>query len=119
MENLLIPVFGIVFTFGAPVLIVWLALRYNERKKVLMHETINKLVESNQPVPAELISAFEQKPRANMLQNGIILLGVSAGLFVFLQTLTNIEIASVAAIPLSLGLAFLLVARMEKQQDSE
>lgn len=119
MENILIPLFGIVFTFGAPVLIVWFALRYNERKKELMHDTINKLVETNQPVPAELISAFEQKPRANMLQNGIILLAVSVGLFVFLQTLTNIKIASIAAIPLSLGLAFLLVARMEKKQAAQ
>ncbi|MBB3167462.1 DUF6249 domain-containing protein [Simiduia aestuariiviva] len=118
MDGILIPIFGIMFTFGAPVIIVWLALRYNERKKALMHETINKLVETNQPVPTELISAFEQRPRTNMLQNGIILLGVAVGLFVFLQTLTSIKIASVAAIPLSLGLAFLLIARMEKSQDA-
>jgi hypothetical protein len=114
MEGLLIPIFGIIFTFSTPVLIVWLALKFNEKKKTLMHDTINKLVDSGQPVPTELISAFEQKPRANMQQNGIVLLGVALGLFVFLYTLTTIKIASVAAIPLFLGLAFLLIARLEK-----
>ena len=115
MENVLIPIFGIIFTFGAPVLIVWLAFKHYGYKKALMHETINKLVDAGQPVPPELISAFEKKPGSHMLQNGVILLGVAIGLFIFLYTLTGLDIASVAAIPLFIGLAFLILAKFDKR----
>lgn len=114
MEDLLIPIFGIVFVFGSPVVIVALALAAYNRKRALMHETINKMVDSGQPVPADMIAAFEANKPGNHLKAGALLLATGLGLAFFLTVLTGPKIASVAALPLFLGVAFLILHKLDK-----
>lgn len=114
MEDLLIPIFGIIFVFGSPVVIVALALAAYKRKRALMHETINKMIDSGQPVPADMIAAFEANKPANHLKVGAILLATGLGLAFFLTVLTGPKIASVAALPLFLGVAFLILHKLDK-----
>ena len=47
MDELWIPILGIIAVFSAPVFIVWLALRAHHQKRTLLHETINKLIEKD------------------------------------------------------------------------
>jgi len=119
MNELWIPILGIFAVFGAPITIVWLALKAYSQKRALMHDTINKLIEKGQPVPADLIKAFEAKKPMNHVQVGVILLSTGIGLGIFLWVLTNLEIASVAAIPLCLGIGFLILSRLGSAEPSE
>ena len=90
MNELWIPILGIIAVFGAPVFIVWLALRAHHQKRTLLHETINKLIEKDQPVPADMIKAFDTKKPMNHLQTGVILLSVGIGLGFFSNNFNNI-----------------------------
>ena len=119
MDELWIPILGIIAVFSAPVFIVWLALRAHHQKRTLLHETINKLIEKDQPVPADMIKAFDTKKPMNHLQTGVILLSVGIGLGFFLTILTGLKIASVAAIPLCLAVGFLLLARLGTTEPEE
>lgn len=114
MEEVLIPIFGIVFVFGAPVAIVALAMWAYSRKRALMHETLNKMIDSGQPVPAELIAAFDASKPSNHLDKGVILLCVALGLAFFLWVFFDTQFASFAAIPGFLGLAFLILHWLDK-----
>lgn len=115
MEELLIPIFGIIFVFGAPVAIVALAMRAYSRKRALMHETLNKMIDSGQPVAAELIAAFDASKPSNHLDKGIILLCAALGLAFFLWVFFDSQFASIAAIPGFLGLAFLILHTLDKR----
>lgn len=111
----MIPIIGIIFIFGGPVAIVWLALRAHIKKKELMHHTIELLAEKDQQVPLELIGAFEKNKPINMLYVGVILVAAAIGLVTFLLLKTNVKIASVAAIPFCIGVAFLILWAIDKK----
>ena len=48
MEDILIPIFGLVGVFGMPVFIVWIVFYFDKRNKEQFHSTLQKLIESGQ-----------------------------------------------------------------------
>jgi hypothetical protein len=48
MEDILIPIFGIVGVFGMPVFIVWIIHYFAKKNKEQFHSTLQNLIERGQ-----------------------------------------------------------------------
>ena len=48
MEDILIPIFGIVGVFGMPVFIIWIVYYFSSRSEKQFHQTLQELIKSGQ-----------------------------------------------------------------------
>ena len=120
---LLVPIFGIIFTFGTPVILVAVILFYRMRKTRLLHETIARLVEKGQPIPEALLSprSAPQKKLSD-LRTGIILIAVGLGLSIFFYAITDRSDANVWAIgiiPLLIGVGYVVAWKLEPEKQND
>jgi len=109
----LIPLLGMLVTFGLPLLLVAVILYYKHRKNALTHETIAKLAEKGLPVPPELILPPPARGEPN-LQAGLVLLGLGLGLGIFF-----LEVGapwSIGLIPGLMGVAILIGWKIERDK---
>jgi hypothetical protein len=115
VENILQPL--IFFGFIASLV---LGSQYFEgRRRARIHETIDLAIRQGQPVPAELLEGIARREGSSKpptpLQMGLILLGAGLGLGIFGQVMGAIDleartaITGTAAIPLCIGIAFLVL----------
>ena len=107
MIAIVVPIAGMIF--GGVMAIS--ALYFRLQRKRLWHETARLALEKGQPLPAEL--AAEDRPplrnrRHRDLRTGLILIGVSSGIFVFLRSVGAGEAAAIAAIPGFIGLGLFI-----------
>jgi Domain of unknown function (DUF6249) len=79
---MIVPILGMLVTFGLPVLLVAVILYYKHRKNSLTHDTIAKLAEKGVPIPPELLLPPAPRGEPN-LQAGLVLLGLGFGLGIF------------------------------------
>ena len=112
----LVPILGIVFVFGAPVLIVAMVMLASIRKTRLQHETIGRFVENGLDIPPDLYERLNPKPdpRAN-LRRGALLAGAGIGLGLAGVLMLSTEVGAVALVVLSVGVAMLLIWRLENR----
>ena len=116
---LLIPIFGIVFSFGIPALIVAMVLAYRMKKNRLLHETIQKLVASGQPIPPELLASSGAKtlPSAKTdFRKGIIFATIGCGWMAY--QLAEGDTIGLGIIPLTIGVGYLLTAKLAPRDSS-
>src|SRR4051812_8156095 len=107
--ELLIPIVGMLVSFGLPVLLVAIILFYKHRKLRMTHETIARLAEKGLPVPPELLDP----PRRGHagLRGGLLLVALGLGLAIFLAEVHGPW--SVGLIPGFMGVALLLAWAIE------
>jgi hypothetical protein len=119
MVELLVPIFGIVFTFGIPgiVLVVWLTLNYRKRQRLMgLHHTermaaIERGMELP-PLPIELIDGRSTpKRRRTALLPGLVWFFI--GLAFVIGSLVGDDRSDeiplfLGLIPLGVGLAYLI-----------
>lgn len=79
---MILPMLGMLVTFGLPILLVAVILNYKHRKNTLTHETIARLAEKGMPIPPELLLPPPPRGEPN-LQAGLVLLGLGLGLGIF------------------------------------
>mgnify|MGYP003672917613 CR=1 FL=1 len=110
-----VAIVAILAVFGTPVFITGiLVLGWYKRQKRRM-SLMEKIVESGQPIPEELLTnAMEQEKPGSSLRKGVISMGVGAGLIIF-GLLVADEMIAIGAIPLCIGLAFLLLWKLEEK----
>jgi hypothetical protein len=116
--EVLVPLFGVIFTFATPIVLVALILRYRMKRARLLHQTITTMVEKGVPVPAELLNP----PRRSKsdLRNGIVLIAVGVGLAIFFAVTTGDSGAwGIGVIPLLLGIGFIIAWRIERKNKEE
>jgi hypothetical protein len=116
MMAMLIPIIGIALTFGTPLLIVAFLLYAAHRKRRMNHEIINQYLASGKDIPPEVLNGLFKETAAapkNLLHRGMILSGIGAGLFLFLLIVGGIEAASIGLIPLFIGIAQILIWKLE------
>ena len=116
--DVLVPLFGVVFAFGTPIVLVALILRYRMKRARLLHQTILTMVEKGLPVPAELLDP----PRRSTsdLRNGIVLIAVGVGLAIFFAETTGDSGAwGIGMIPLLLGIGFIIAWKIEGRNKEE
>lgn len=110
---------AVILLFGGPVVIVALVSWSNRRKREMVHRSIDRMVENGLEVPAELLDALDKgKGGKSALQRGTVNVAVGIGLGVALWNIADQDVATIALIPLCIGLAQLLVWRLESGEDS-
>ncbi len=112
LEDIIIPVVAIVFSFGSPVLLVALILAYRMKKRRLLHQTIEQMVASGQPIPAELIVSSGAKSIPTVrsdCRRGIFLVCIGAGIIIW--QLVERDSWGIGFIPLAIGVGYLLSSR--------
>ena len=113
----LIPLTAIVFTFGMPIMIVAVVLYSSYRKKRLMHETINQYVSSGKDIPPEVLKGLQKEvtPKNN-LNRGLVMSGIGLGIFACFSIIGSSTAAALGLIPLFIGLAQLLIWKLEQKE---
>jgi hypothetical protein len=108
---LMIPIIGMLVSFGLPLLLVAIILYYKHRKLLLTHATIAKLAEKGLPVPPELLDPPQRGYSG--LRGGLVLLGLGVGLAIFF-----LEVGvpwSIGLIPGFMGVALLVSWSIERK----
>ena len=106
---------AIVLIFGMPVMIVVAVLYWAYRRRRLAHETINQFLASGKDIPPAIVENLfrEQAPRNN-LHKGLVMTGLGVGIFLCFALIGSMKAASVGLIPLFIGLAQLLIWKLER-----
>ncbi len=128
---LLIPIFGIVFIFGGPVVLVivlaYLHYRDKARRAQNINVNIDKLLAAGRDIPVELLRGDETRNnktdvymnegstmvRDNVnLNKGIKNVCVGIGLLIFLTILCGIKIGAIGFIVIGVGASELLIWKL-------
>ena len=115
MEDILIPIFGIVGVFGMPVFIVWIVHYFDTKNKDKFHSTLQKLIESGQEVSPELLQSIpgykaeKENGERTDIRSGTITTGVGIGIALLGQSkqLDETALFGIGLLVLSIGLAIL------------
>ena len=113
-----VAIFGMLVSFGLPVLIVWLALNYKSKRDRMIHDTIARLAEKGLPVPPELLSHTPQAGGNRDLRSGLVLIAVGVGLMIFFSQIARSTWA-VGLIPGLIGVAFIVSWAIERRLRTE
>ena len=110
-----IAIVAIVMIFGMPIMVVVAVLYAGHRKRRVASELASKFLDSGQPVPPEVWQglAGDTTPRSN-LHKGMMMLGIGAGVFLAFWFMGADDAAFLALIPLFIGIAQLLIWKLEK-----
>ena len=113
---ILIPIVGMLVSFGLPLLLVAIILYYKHRKQRMTHDTIVKLVEKGLPVPHELLEPppAPRKAYSSGLRGGLVLVGLGIALGIFLQEVGGPW--SIGLIPGLMGAALLIAWKIETRE---
>ncbi|MFO7627897.1 MAG: DUF6249 domain-containing protein [Candidatus Fermentibacteraceae bacterium] len=123
---MLIPILGIVFGVGAPMLAVILATYYAHRSKVAKYDTVKKALEGNlSPEQVDqLVKSLGStppapvNPRKKSLTNGIILLSIAIAIFLGSMVMGYTKGFILGALVLGfLGMANLMIAFFVQKDD--
>jgi len=116
----LIAALSILLIFGTPIMLVAAILYASHRKRRLARDMASEFLASGQPVPAEVWKglAGDTSPRSN-LHKGMIMLGAGAGVFVCFWLIGSMKAAYLALIPLFIGIAQLLIWKLEKPRKND
>lgn len=114
----LVAITAIIVIFGTPFLIVAAVLWTSYRKRRLMHDTITQYVSSGKDVPPEVLNSLEFKPSSpkTNLHKGLVMCGIGIGIFLCFMMIGSPEAASFGLIPLFIGLAQLLIWKLEDKK---
>ena len=109
---ILIPIVGMLVSFGLPLLLVAVILYYKHRKQRMAHDTIVRLAEKGLPVPPELLEPpLPRRPSSSGLRGGLVLVGLGIALSIFLAEVSGPW--SIGLIPGLMGVALLIAWKIE------
>jgi len=108
---------AIVLIFGTPIMLVAAFLYAGHRKRRLASNMAGQFLANGQPVPPEVWRglAGDPTPRSN-LHKGMIMLGLGLGIFLCFWLIGSPEAAYLGLIPLFIGIAQLLIWKLEEQK---
>ena len=113
----IVAIVAISFTLGLPIIVIAIILYYKHRKRRQRDALLEKFINSDKDVPAELLASWElhlDEPN-KILHQGIKLVAVSLGLYLFLHVFVGADIALIAAVPLFLGIARLIIWKISQK----
>lgn len=110
----IVPIVALLVIFGVPVLIVALVSRNNRRKREMVHQTIDRIIEQGKDVPVELLDALDKGSNGKSgLARGTVNVALGLGIGGMFLANAGVGAASIGLIPLAIGLAQLLVWKLE------
>ena len=115
----IIAIVAIMFSLGSPILIIGIILYYKHRKRRQHNALIEKLLDSGQEIPTEILASGDlADSSSNTLSRGIKLTAIGLGLYIFLGSLIGWDIATVALIPLFIGIARIVIWKLSDKTSS-
>jgi hypothetical protein len=113
----ILAIMAVSFTLGLPVIVIVIILYYKHRKRRQRDAVIEKFINSGKDVPAELLASWELYPDESdsRLHQGIKLIAVSLGLYLFLHFSVGTDVALIATVPLFLGIARLIIWKISEK----
>lgn len=102
--------------FAFVIIIVYLNVRKKNAESRQRYELYMKSLEMGQNIPEHFFDQPKQNEKASNLKRGIILLmlGIAFGVFAIIDSNTNMFILLAAIIPTFVGVAYLLIHKLEK-----
>jgi hypothetical protein len=113
MEDILIPIFGIVGVFGTPVFIVWIIHYFESRSEKKFHQTLQELIKSGQELSPDILQSIpgykmEKNGERNDVRSGTITAAVGIGIVLFGQYgVAETPLVGIGLLVFSIGLGFL------------
>jgi len=87
MEDILIPIFGLLGVFGMPVFFVWIVYYFSSRSEKQFHQTLQELIKSGQELSPDILAGIPGYKKGNGERNdirtGTITAGVGIGIALF------------------------------------
>jgi hypothetical protein len=115
----IIAIVAIMFSLGSPILIIGIILYYKHRKRRQHNALIEKFLDSGQEIPTEILASGDlADSSSNTLSRGIKLTAIGLGLYIFLGSLIGWDIATVALIPLCIGIARIVIWKLSDKTSS-
>ena len=112
-------IIAIVASLGSPILIIGIILYYKHRKRRQHNALIEKFLDSGQEIPTEILASGDlADSSSNTLSRGIKLTAIGLGLYIFLGSLIGWDIATVALIPLFIGIARIVIWKLSDKTSS-
>ena len=119
-EATIVPVMGIFGVFIAPMLVVigilWLAYRSKDKERQQKHETIRLMLEKGVEIPPDFSFGEPASSPKSAMRRGTILISVGIGIMCFFISIGESAGIGIGCIPLLIGLAYLLIWYIEKNQ---
>ncbi len=113
----LVGLVAVLLIFGSPVLIVFIISHNRRRKREMVHGTIDKMIEMGQEVPVEMLDALDKGDGAKpTTHKAFVNIAIGLGAGIALMSLAGADVATLALIPLFIGLAQLLVTKLDKEK---
>ena len=113
MEDILIPIFGIVGVFGMPVFIVWIVHYFESKSEKKFHQTLQELIKNGQELSPDILQSIpgykkEKNGERNDIRSGTITAGVGIGIVLFGQFgVAETPLVGIGLLVLSIGLGIL------------
>lgn len=120
LKLILVPIVIVTVVFASIVGVCAIFFSFLHRRNQMLHQTVRMMVEKGVAIPPELLTKPERKvPQRiqNDFRKGWILIGVGFGLICLAMFGDHgpSEMGVVGFVPLFLGVAFLMVSRMERK----
>lgn len=119
LEKILVPTVSVVAVFASIVAVCALFFAFLHRRNRMLHETVRLMVEKGVAIPPELLTKPDKKNperTRNDLRRGWKLIGVGVGLLCLAMFGAGpLKVGVVGFIPLFLGLAFVMISRLERK----
>jgi hypothetical protein len=122
---LLIPILGVIFIFGGPIVLLCYFLSQHYRAKAQRQQAINvnidKLLAAGRDIPIELLRGDDPVTGSESgdLAKGVRLFFLGIGLLIFLTAFLGFSIGSVGFIPLALGCSRMLIWYINKPKATD
>lgn len=116
VSGMFVASLAIALIFGTPIMLVAAVLYASYRKRRLMHNTIDQYVTSGRDIPPEVLQSLHQQVTpGNNLNRGLVMTGAGLGVIACFLVMGTKEAAALGLIPLFIGLAQLLIWKLEKK----
>ena len=125
--EILIPLFGIVGTFGVPVCVVFIVYYFSGRSEKQFHKTLQELIKSGQELSPDILQSIpgykkEKNGERNDIRSGTITAAVGIGIALFGQIGVEEEaLLGIGLLVFSIGLGILgygIYTRNKKVDDN-
>lgn len=116
----LIPIFGIVFTFMTPVVIVLIVFLTKMKQEKYRNEVIKAAIEQGRELPPDLFKQ-QDKPKESLLRTSTFFLAFGIGIgiffyFFFASSGESLKFASIGLIFIFIGIGQLIAYLIEQKQ---
>ncbi len=111
-------IIAIICVFGLPVLIVGLVLFFRYRDNQNLYQIVNNMVDKGMEIPTHLLQLQIKKAPRSDLHKGLILISLGLGIACFLK-IQGGDGWSLGIIPLFIGIAYLIIWKLESGKEKE